>query len=166
MKKLTLSNERILGLHHVLESLSKSTLPIKFTVAKNLKTVAKYRESYLEEKEDLHKKFVVLNDEGVALIKDAFADQVRNMQAIPYHLFQYDSEEQEVEFFKQLKELTDLESEITLAQEDLSRKIKVKTESVEGTVNYESLSLQEVLEISDDVDTDAISKLLDYEILK
>jgi hypothetical protein len=166
MKHVSISNKKLTGLFAVLKHLATLTLPMKFTIARNLKSIEPQYEAYTEEKDALHKKSVLVDDKGENVIKEQFVEFLPKMQVVPYEWFEYGSEEEEKEFFDALTELNDREVEIALHQEDLNRKVKVKLTS-EKSESYETLTLEQILEDpSTQIGGDAIAILLEYEILK
>lgn len=168
MKTVELTNQKMTGLYAILKALSKSTLPIKFTIARNLKSVEEFYTTYTEKKDALHKAAVMLDDEGDSVVKDEFKEIVQSgrMPSIPYEWFEYQNEEAKESFFKELKELNETTVSIKLAQEDLKRKIKVRLQG-EKSESIETLTLEEIIEDpSSNVNADAIAALLEYEILK
>lgn len=161
----TLKNQEVVGLYSLLKATAQSTLPIKFTIARNLKAVEPVFESYQEEKDTLHKKYVLLNEQGEGVVKEEYVEVIKNMRAIPYEFFEYQDETSRTTFFDELKELGDKEVSIELTQEDLKRKVKVKLGG--DAERYETLTIEEVLEDpSTPVNGDALAVLLKYGILK
>ena len=166
MKKVTVTNVKMVGLRSVLKVLAESTLPIKFTLARNLKALEGSYEEYTEEKNALHKKHVLLNENGEGVIKDEFTELLSQVQSVPYQWFEYSSEKDSDLFFKALEELNTTEVEIGLHSEQLDRKVKVKLGG-EASETIETLTLQEILEDpSSKVNANALAVLLEYEILK
>lgn len=161
----TLKNQEVPGLYALLKSASKSTLPIKFTIARNLKSVEPVFESYQDDKDALHRKYVLLNEEGEGVIKEEHIETVKQIGAVPYEFFEYQDEDSKDKFFEELKELNEKEVQVELAQENLNRKVKVK---LSGDVEkYETLTIEEVLEDpSTPVNGDALAALFKYDILK
>ena len=162
MKKVKLSYTEIAGLHSVLKELSDKPLPMKFAIARNFTALEEANAKYQSEKEALHMKYVVVSDGGMAIVKQQFREHIDKMQAIPYQWFEYNSLEEEKELLDKLFKLGKQEVELSLTQEDLQRTVKIKSNG-----SYESLTLQEALDDpSADINADAISVLLKYEILK
>jgi len=166
MTKVNISNQKMTGLYSVLKSLSQSTLPMKFTIARNLKAIEPLFEAYTEAKDVIHKKYVLVDEKGDNAIKQQYQSLLDKAPVVPYNWFEYESEEGEKKFFDELQELNDVCVDINLQQEDLKRKVKVKLVG-EKSESYETLTLEEVLEDpSTQINGDALSVLLEYEILK
>ena len=166
MKKVSISNRKLTGLFGVLKHLATLALPMKFTIARNVKSIESKFESYTDEKDAVHKKYVMVDDKGENVIKEQFVEFLPKMQTVPYEWFEYGDAENEKKFFEELNALNDEEVEIELHQEDLNRKVKVKLVS-EKSESYETLTLEQILEDpSTPIGGDAIAILLEYEILK
>lgn len=162
MTKVKLTNLDLGGLHTVLTNLSKEKLPIKFAVARNLKTVSDALDGFVAEKTKLHEDNVMVSEEGEMILKEEVKEHLDKVQAIPYNWFEYKSDKARDKFFSELEKLSTSELELDLSCEDLTRSVKIKTET-----GYETLSLEEVLSDPEaNINADAISVLMKFELLK
>jgi hypothetical protein len=160
----TLKKSQIPGLYGLLKATSKSTLPIKFVIARNLNSVEPVFESYQEERSELHRKHVLINEVGEAIIKEEFAKSAESWNAVPYECFEYQSEEAKQAFFDELNAISDSDVEITIDQESLDR--KVRTKSVGKDSQYELVSVRSLMEDPDcPIDADVIAALFKHDIL-
>ena len=162
MTKVNLTNGDLISLHTILTSLSKEKLPIKFSVARNLKIVTEHLEKFNEEKTKLHEANVMVSEDGEMVIKEEDSEHLSKVLSIAYDWFEYKDEKSRESFFKKLIEITTDSIELDLSCEKLDRSVKVKADN-----GYETLTLEEVLSDPEaNINAEAIGVLMKFELLK
>lgn len=167
-KIVKLTNEKVKSLFAILTKISQlQSIPFKFAVIQNLSSLKKLNKSITDEESALFKKHVKLDENGDGVIKESIRNEYEKAGMTmppntPYAFFEYETS------FKEFNELLDkfnereVDQEIKIAQEKMSRNIKIKDKKGEMS----NVTIKELISDPDHVlNADYIGFLIENEIL-